>query len=155
MPPLPRRRVLQFGAAIAVTCLLSPPARADDAAVLSAKRVALRGYDPVSYFTSGQPEKGSADFASTFGDATYYFRNLEHLTMFNRAPDRYAPQYAGFCAGAIGVGVKVEADPNAWTISDGKLFVFFAKVDVPQSRDELTDVVAKADARWRKIHRPQ
>ena len=66
------------------------------AAETVAQRIALSGYDPVSYFTAGRPEKGSPEFAAPFDDATYWFKSAEHRAMFLADPDRYAPQYSGF-----------------------------------------------------------
>jgi YHS domain-containing protein len=63
------------------------------------KRVALSGYDPVSYFTDGRPEKGSAEYSAAFDDATYWFKSPEHRALFVADPDHYAPRFDGYCAG--------------------------------------------------------
>src|SRR2546423_3233974 len=113
------RRIVAGGLA----ALLATPVRmllAAEAAPGTDKRVALKGYDPVSYFTKGRPEKGSAEFAAAFDGATYWFRNAEHRARFVADPDRYAPQFSGFCAINISRGQKYEADPEAWAIADGK-----------------------------------
>jgi hypothetical protein len=111
-------------------------------------RVALSGYDPVSYFTDGRPEKGSAEFSADFDDATYWFRNAEHRAMFVADPDRYAPQFAGFCAVTVARGEKAEADPHAWTISDGKLYVFRGPQGVDMFRQQTAGIVHGANANW-------
>ncbi len=112
-------------------------------------RVALGGYDPVSYFTDARAEKGTPDFAWTFDDATYYFKSSEHRDMFTADPDRYAPQYAGYCAGGIATGRKFEGDPQAWVISNGKLFVFWSKDEIPKFNAQAALVISEADAQWR------
>ena len=91
------------------------------------KRVALSGYDPVSYFTDGRPEKGSAEYSAAFDDATYWFKSAEHRALFVADPDHYAPQFDGYCAIIVSRGEKHEADPEAWAIADGKLYVFGAR----------------------------
>jgi hypothetical protein len=73
------------------------------------KRVALSGYDPVSYFTDGHPEKGSAEYSATFDDATYWFKNAEHRALFVADPDHYAPQFSGYCTINVSRGMKMEA----------------------------------------------
>ena len=60
------------------------------AAAAEEKRLALKGYDPVSYFTEGRPEQGSAEYQASFDDATYWFKNAEHRALFVADPDRYA-----------------------------------------------------------------
>src|SRR5947209_11049708 len=97
-------------------------------------RVALQGYDPVAYFTDGKPQKGTADFNASFDDTTYWFKNAEHRALFVASPDRYAPQFDGYCAIMVSRGGKYEADPEAWAIADGRLYVFSSKESMPLFR---------------------
>ena len=112
------------------------------------KRVALSGYDPVSYFTDGRPEKGSAEYSAAFDDATYWFKSAEHRALFVADPDHYAPQFAGYCAINVSRGVKQEADPEAWAIADGKLYVFSAKQGGPIFQQQTAAIVDKATENW-------
>ena len=111
-------------------------------------RVAIQGYDPVAYFTDGRPVKGSAAFSFPFDEAVYYFASAEHQKMFAANPDRYAPQFSGYCAAGLSMGVKVEADPEAWVISDGKLYVFASKTGPALFAKDPAGMIAKADANW-------
>ena len=89
------------------------------------RRIAIGGYNSVAYFADGQPTgKGSEAFWLAFDDAVYLFRTAEHRATFAADPERYAPQYAGFCAGGVSKGYKVEPDPEAWAILNGKLYLF-------------------------------
>src|SRR6185437_16479051 len=90
------------------------PARAEAPPV--GRRIAIGGFDPVSYFTDGQPQKGSEAFWFAFDDAIYLFKSADHRAQFVANPERYAPQYNGFCAGGVSKGKKVEPDPDAWAI---------------------------------------
>ena len=90
----------------------------------SPSRTGLWGYDPVSYFTAGHPEPGSAEFSFPFDDTTYWFASEEHRKMFAADPEHYAPQFKGYCALSVARGLKIEADPEAWTIWNGRLFVY-------------------------------
>lgn len=84
---------------------------------------ALGGTDPVSYFTKGQPEQGSKEFSYEWKDATWIFSSRQHLDSFSANPDKYAPQYGGWCAYGCSAGRKATTDPNAWTIVNGKLYL--------------------------------
>ena len=113
-----------------------------------ARRLALKGYDPVSYFDDGKPVKGDARYSYPFDDAVYNFRSAEHRAKFAAAPERYAPQYAAYCAGGVSKGYKVEPDPEAWLIANDKLYVFQYRDRVPEFRKRIAEVAAKADANW-------
>src|SRR6266508_541232 len=90
-------------AALAASCCGSAKAQNPP---LAATRVALKGYDPVSYFTEGKPEKGSSQFTFAFDDSTYWFKSAEHRARFVADPERYAPQFAGYCAIQVSRGAK-------------------------------------------------
>jgi hypothetical protein len=86
--------------------------------------LAIKGYDPVAYFTVGKPVRGRSDIAYQWDELRYLFSSAEHRELFRAAPARYAPQFANFCAMALTKGQLDEADPENWLISDGKLYVF-------------------------------
>lgn len=119
----------------------------------SAHRVALKGYDPVSYFTDGKPEKGSDQFTFAFDDTTYWFKTSAHRDQFASDPERYAPQFDGYCAIQLSRGQKVEADPEAWTITKGKLYVFSKKPGVEKFQKEAVEIVAKANENAGMLHK--
>jgi YHS domain-containing protein len=117
------------------------------------EQVALKGYDPVAYFTEGHPDKGMPEFVASYDGVTYWFKNANDRALFVADPDRYAPQYDGYCAVTVSRGGKYEADPEAWQIADGKLYVFGAKDLVGYFRQHATSVIANADARWPGLRR--
>ena len=90
-------------------------------------RVVLKGYDPVAYFTDGKPVKGDTGISYDWDDQRFYFASAKHREMFAADPERYAPQFAGYCTGSMSRGVRNEGHPEGWVIADGKLFVFGAK----------------------------
>ena len=140
-----RRILLAISVAAAASCVIAVSARAQTG---SLGRIALSGYDPVSYFTAGHPEKGSAEFPFPFDDTTYLFASEEHRKMFAANLEKYAPQFDGYCALGVSTGLKVEADPEAWTISNGKLFVFASKQVVSEFRAKPGEIARKANAAW-------
>jgi YHS domain-containing protein len=126
------RRSLVSIVAIALAALTLAPAFAFDPAStapvnLDKAGVALRGTDPVSYFAAGKPLAGASAFQSKWEGATYQFANAANKATFDAEPAKYAPRYGGFCAYAASQGYKADADPNAWKIVDGKLYVNYNK----------------------------
>ena len=113
----------------------------------------MSGYDPVAYFEDGKPAKGSREFWYSFDDVVYLFRSAEHRAKFAADPERYAPQYDGYCAGGVSKGYKAEPDPEAWIIANGKLFVFEFKDRVPMFRKTIEEVAAKANENWPRLRR--
>ena len=144
--PSPRRRFLLHAAGLAAAGLALAPAHAADPP--AGRRIALGGYDPVAYFVDGKPMKGVREHWHAFDDAVYLFRSAAHREKFAAQPERYAPQYAGFCAGGVSKGKKTEPDPEAWLIAHGKLYVFEFKDRVPMFRQKIEDVAAQANANW-------
>jgi YHS domain-containing protein len=133
-------------------CALALPflASADDAPP-EGRRIALRGYDPVAYFVDGGPARGSRTFWYSFDDVVYLFRSADHREKFAADPERYAPQYAGYCAAGVSKGYKAEPDPEAWIIANGKLFVFQRKDRVPEFKKKIAELAAKANASWPSV----
>ncbi|SEC20404.1 YHS domain-containing protein [Rhizobiales bacterium GAS188] len=142
----PSRRLLIMAA---MSSYVFAPSRRAEAG--SPGRVALSGYDPVSYFAAGHPEKGSAEFTYPFDGASYLFASEEHRRMFAADPERYAPQFNGHCAISVSRGIKIEADPEAWVIWNGKLFVFAAKEGVPEFNTNPGAIAGEAKAAWVKL----
>ena len=150
MPMMSRRVVLAtVMSVIGVACgsAISTETQAGE------KRVALHGYDPVSYFTDGRPEQGSARFTFAFDDSVYWFRDDEHRAMFAADPERYAPQYDGYCAVSMSSGKKAEPDPEAWAIAEGKLYVFGIKRAAAVFAQNRTGVVSQANANWQALRK--
>ena len=87
-------------------------------------RVVLKGYDPVAYFTEGKPVKGDPRYSFDFDDGRYHFASAKHRDMFAGDPERYAPQFGGYCTGSMSRDVQNEADPESFVIQDGKLYFF-------------------------------
>jgi YHS domain-containing protein len=88
--------------------------------------VAIKGYDPVAYFTENRAVEGSPQYSHQWLGATWYFASAEHRDLFMRDPAKYAPQYGGYCADGVSFGtVTTNIDPKAWRIIDGKLYISY------------------------------
>lgn len=99
-------------------------APAGGAAAQGAMRLVLKGYDPVAYFTEGKPVKGDARYVYEWDEGRYHFASAEHRDLFAADPERYAPNFGGYCTGSMARNVRNEGDPEGWVIQDGKLYVF-------------------------------
>jgi YHS domain-containing protein len=89
---------------------------------VDANGVALKGYDPVSYFSSGGPVQGKLNFSEKYESATYWFTNAGNRDAFKTNPAKYAPAYGGFCAMGLALEKKLDVDPLLWRIVDSKLY---------------------------------
>lgn len=90
----------------------------------TASSVALKGHDAVAYFKDGAAALGDSQFSHEYADAIWQFASAESRDRFAADPDRYAPQFGGFCAFATSKGFTADASPDAWHIEAGKLYVF-------------------------------
>jgi YHS domain-containing protein len=91
--------------------------------VNSAGGVAIKGYDPIAYFTEQRPVKGSEAYEYLWKGASWRFASSEHLSLFKADPEKYAPKYGGYCAYAISQGKIADIDPEAWTVFEGRLYL--------------------------------
>lgn len=92
---------------------------------------AILGYDTVAYFTDGRPVKGSDSFVTTWMGAKWKFASQAHLDLFKATPEKYAPQYGGYCAYGVSVDNLVSIEPDKFKIIDGKLYLNY-DADVQQ-----------------------
>lgn len=113
--------------------------------------VAIGGYDPVAYFTDGKPVKGSFQIASTHGGATYWFASKEHKALFDASPEKYTPQFGGYCAFGVSIAKKLNGDPMVWKIVDGKLYLNVNSAIAEKFNENVSGVIAGADAKWPAI----
>lgn len=88
--------------------------------------VALQGYDLVAYFTEQHPVKGSSRFSVDYLGSTFYFSTMHNRGTFTAQPERFAPQYAGFCAFGVAKGYKAAIDPALFTIVDERLYLNYS-----------------------------
>lgn len=113
--------------------------------------VAIEGTDPVAYFTEGRAVAGSSDFEHEWMGATWRFASAENRDRFAAAPERYAPQYGGYCAWAVSQGYTAKIDPEAWAIVDGRLYLNYSKSVQKQWSEDVPGNIAKGDANWPRI----
>lgn len=113
-------------------------------------RVAIHGYDPVSYF-SGVPERGSTSWVHPWMNSVWHFASAANRDLFAAEPERYAPQYGGYCAYAVSKGSIADVDPEAWTVVGDKLYLNYSISIRTKWRKDIPGNVAKADRNWPKL----
>ena len=116
--------------------------------------LAIKGYDPVAYFTTGSPTRGLPEIEYEWDEHRYLFANAEHRELFKADPVRYAPQFGNYCAMALAEGELTEANPENWLISDGKLYIFGkpAPMGPVIFEQDLAANIAKANENRALIH---
>jgi hypothetical protein len=110
--------------------------------------VALGGYDAISYFSSSGPMAGDPAIIAPFGGATYRFVTTANRDAFLKSPEKYAPQYGGFCAYAAAKGALAPGDPMAWTVTNDKLYINLSPAIKQTWSNDIPGNIAKADANW-------
>ena len=148
----PTRRAVILGAAVTVgsTLLHSQIAQAASSEINSSYfgNLAVDGYDVVAYFSKGAPTEGSSSFTVDYKGATWRFASAENRAKFQSNPEKYAPKYGGYCAWAASQGYVADADPEAWDIHDGALYLNYNKSIRERWRQDKPGNIAKADAIW-------
>lgn len=113
--------------------------------------LAVHGYDVVAYFTEGTPRVGRAAFTATYDGAAYRFVSEGNKKLFEDNPERYAPQFGGFCAFGVSVGAKFDGDPTLWRIVNNRLY-FNLNPDIKAMWEkDIPGNVAKAEKNWTRI----
>lgn len=117
------------------------------------KGAAIRGYDPVAYFTNGAPASGKAEFTHTYNGATFRFASAAHRELFAADPAKYAPQFGGYCAWAVGNGYVAPTDPEAWTIVRGKLYLNYNKKIQKKWSERMAELILSGEKNWPSLHK--
>jgi YHS domain-containing protein len=135
-------------AVVILALLFAVPALAQKAPVFSDRSGAIRGYDPVAYFTQGRPVKGSKEFTHRWNGAEWRFASAENRDRFAAAPQQYAPQYGGYCAYGVASGYAVKIEPDAWSVVDGKLYLNYDRSVQADWQKDVPGYIRKADHNW-------
>lgn len=138
-----------FTAAVAVFIGLG--AHAQKSSVYIADGKAIKGYDPVAFFTDAKPMMGKDSLAFMWNGANWFFSDRAHLESFRATPEKYAPQYGGYCAYGTSQGHKAPTEVDTWTVVDGKLYFNYNKKVKELWVKDQTALITKADANWPMI----
>jgi enamine deaminase RidA (YjgF/YER057c/UK114 family) len=129
--------------ALSFVALAAPTARSGET------RLAISGYDPVAYFTDGKPVPGLTEFEFVWHDARWRFASAAHRDLFVGDPNRYAPQYDGYCVEACPrTRRRTTVDPEAWAIVDGKLYLTHTRYSMGRWQPNMVENIKRGDANW-------
>jgi YHS domain-containing protein len=119
---------------------------------INSKGIILNGCDTVAFFKEGKPVAGDSAIKSTYQGATYLFASTEDKAEFDKDPAKYAPQYGGFCALGVALGVLHDFEsPNDFTIYKGKLYLNGNHTAVTRFRADIDSYIEKAEINWRRL----
>ena len=113
--------------------------------------IAIRGTDTVAYFTQGKPLKGSDQFTTQWQGATWKFASQQHLDLFLADPNKYAPQYGGYCAYGVANGYLVKIEPDNWSIIDGKLYLNYSNGVQSKWEKDIAGYIRQADSKFQDL----
>ena len=134
--------------ALAALAAFATLAHAGDAVNLDKNGLAPQGYDPVGYCTAGKPIKGSAEFTATYKGATFQFVSAQHLDIFKQAPEKYAPQFGGFCGYAASINKLAPIEVEYFQVLHDRLILQHNKKAWDLWHQDVEGNLKKADANW-------
>lgn len=112
---------------------------------------ALSGYDAVSYFTESAPVRGSGMHTHRHNGQDYLFASAESLNTFKKSPEKYIPQFGGYCAFGTAMGKKFHADPTVYSVVNGKLYLNLNKDIQAKWNEKQAVMIQDADKNWKSI----
>lgn len=114
---------------------------------------AVSGYDAVAYFTEEKPVKGSAKYKFEYLDVEWYFSSEKHLSLFKENPEKYMPQYGGYCAWAVAAKKqRAPGDPKYWKIVDNKLYLNYDSSVQETWLEDIPGFIKAADKHWPEMN---
>lgn len=128
--------------------ILSSILYAQKSSIYTTKEGAIKGYDPVAYFVNAEPVKGKEAFTLKWMEADWYFSSQENLDAFKTNPEKYAPQFGGYCAFGVSKGALYKIEPDAWKIVDGKLYLNYSQGIQKKWEANQADFIEQAELNW-------
>lgn len=124
---------------------------AQKAEIFSTGEGAIKGYDPVAYFTEKKPVKGKDNITYQWKGVKWKFASAQNLESFKANPEKYAPQYGGYCAYGVAKGYAVKIEPDAWDIVDGKLYLNYDKSVQKSWKEKKGEYIQTANQQWPQV----
>lgn len=131
--------------------IVSLSIRAQESEVFNVSEKAVNGYDVVAYFIQGKPMEGNTEFFYDWKGTTWHFVSAKNLQTFKENPEKYAPQYGGYCAYGMAKGYKAPTEPGAWAIVNGKLYLNYNKNVQKLWNENQSKFIEKSDKNWPEI----
>ena len=145
--PISRRTAIGV-LALAPMVGIALPASAAEPETFQVNGLAIRGYDPVGYFTQGAPVMGSPEFTTQYKGATWQFASAANRDAFLSDPEKYGAKFGGYCAFAASKGYLATTVPEAWTIYEDRLYLNFSLRARELWLQDVPGNIAKGEANW-------
>lgn len=113
--------------------------------------LAIDGYDPVAYFTEQKPMRGVPEFRADYQGSTFQFVSAVHRDVFTADPEKFAPQYGGYCAYGMARGYKAKIDPVAFSVVRDKLYLNYDETIRAQWLSDVPGYIRQANANWPEV----
>lgn len=147
-----RRSLARIASLFLLMAPLALPALAVDPVYTGRfNNVAIGGYDPVAYFTDSAAVEGEKSITHKWNGAEWRFASAEHRELFAADPEKYAPQYGGYCAYAVSKGKTASSDPKIWTVREGKLYLNYNKSIGEKWSADIPGNIARGDENWPRL----
>ena len=137
--------------AVAMLLSFSVSAKTDPVYTGFFSSLAVGGYDVVAYFTESKPVQGKSQYTFEYMNADWHFSNAENLVLFKAEPEKFAPQYGGYCAWAVSQGYTAKGNPRIWWIEDGKLYLNYDDEVRATWEKDIPGFIGLADKIWPAI----
>lgn len=144
-----RSRTLSLCASVVLLWLSTGVAMAGD--FFERDGVALGGYDPVTYLEESKPKQGSSSYSHTYKGSMFHFSSADNQRKFAANPEKYAPQYGGFCAYGAAKGAKASTQPDVFSVVDGKLYLNNSRKVQKLWEEDIPGNIALADKKWPEV----
>jgi len=115
--------------------------------------LAIKGYDAVAYFNEGKAVKGRSEFQHEWMGAKWYFASAANRDLFAKSPEKYAPQFGGYCAWAVSNNYVYDADPEIWKVVEGKLYFNYNQSARRMWEQDIPGRIRKGQENWPSLHK--
>jgi hypothetical protein len=145
-----------FAALLAILAAVAPASRGATTETLVIDRhtgLAIGGFDPVAFYTDGKPVPGNPDFEFRYGGAVWRFCNIGNREAFAARPDVYMPKFGGYDPLGVAHGVAVAGNPSVWSITRGRLFLFYDRDRRATFVADAERITSAAERKWPEVLR--
>lgn len=131
--------------------ILTIPSYSQKPLVYQSGKKAIKGYDAVAYHTQSTATKGSEEFQYEWEGATWDFSSQENLDLFKISPEKYAPEFGGYCAYAVSQGYTYQSNPKVWSIVEGKLYLNYSAKIKEKWENEQASYIKLGEKNWPEV----
>lgn len=113
--------------------------------------VAIDGFDAVAYFTEAKAVKGDKSFSTKYKESVFHFATAKNRDAFVAEPEKYAPQYNGYCAYGVSQGAKAKIEGKNFTVREGKLYLNYNDSVQATWLKDTAGYISTANEKWPEL----